>query len=63
MVADSVATLMAPVDGMSGSLSLDVMAQFVHIACFAVRAALYLEYVESDCNWADEDSRDGPNGS
>ena len=54
---------MAPVDGMSGSLSLDVMAQFVHIACFAVRAALHLEYVESDCNWADEDSRDGPNGS
>ena len=35
LVADSKATLMAPVDGISGSLSSNVMAQFVHIACLS----------------------------
>ena len=60
---DNTAALMALVNGKSDSPSLDVMARFVHIACFAVQAAPYFEYVESDSNWADEVSRDGLDGS
>ena len=60
---DNTAALMALVNGKSDSPSLDVMARFVHIACFAMRAAPYFEYVESGSNWADEISREGLNGS
>ena len=60
---DNTAALMALVNGKSDSPSLDVMARFVHIACFAMKAAPYFEYVESGSNWADEISREGLDGS
>ena len=42
---DNTAALMALVNGKSDSPSLDVMARFVHIACFAMQVAPYFEYV------------------
>jgi hypothetical protein len=59
---DNTAALMALVHGKSDSLSLDVMAKFAHMACFALHTAPYFEYVESAANWADEISRRGLSG-
>ena len=53
---------MALVNGKSDVKSLDVMASFVQVACFAIQVSPYFEYVQSDSNWADEISRDGLNG-
>ena len=39
------------------------MARLGHVACFAMQAAPYFEYVESGSNWADEISREGLEGS
>ncbi len=44
---DNTAALMALVHGKSDSLSLDVMAKFAHMVCFALHTAPYFEYVES----------------
>jgi hypothetical protein len=60
---DNSAALMALVHGKSGSSSLDIMARFVHMACFALRANPYYEYVESKSNWSDEISREGLKGA
>jgi hypothetical protein len=60
---DNTAALSALVRGTSRSDSLDLMARFVHTACFAMRATPYYEYVESAANWADEISRIGLTGS
>ena len=60
---DNVTALMALVKGSSGSRSLDQMAKLVHLACFAIRAVPYFEYIESAANWADEISREGTQGS
>ena len=49
--------------GSSGSCSLDQMAKLVHLACFAIRAVPYFEYIESAANWADEISRVGTQGN
>ncbi len=35
----------------------------MHLACFAIRAVPYFEYIESAANWADEISREGTQGS
>ena len=59
---DNVAALMALVNGSSRSPSLDLMATFVHAACFALKAIPYFEYVESGANWSDEISREGLRG-
>ena len=40
---DNIAALMALVNGKSDSPSLDVIARFMHIACFAMRAAPYFD--------------------
>ena len=56
---DNTAALMALVHGKSDSPSLDAMAKFAHLACFALHTAPYFEYVESKANWADEISRCG----
>ena len=42
---------------------LDQMAKLVHLACFAIRAVPYFEYIESAANWADEISREGTQGN
>ena len=47
---DNVTALMALVKGSSGCRSLDQMAKLVHLACFAIRAVPYFEYVESATN-------------
>ena len=60
---DNTAALMALVKGKSDSLTLDVMAWFVHIVSFALQMAPYYEYVESSANWADEISREGLRGN
>ena len=39
------------------------MAKLVHLACFAIRAVPYFEYIESAANWADEISRVGTQGN
>ena len=54
---------MALVNGKSDSPSLDLMARFVHVACFALHAAPYFKYVQSNANWADEISREGLTGN
>ena len=56
---DNIAALMALVAGYSDHTSLDLMAQFVQIAMFAVKACLYFEYVQTKANWSDEISRKG----
>ena len=59
---DNVAALMALVRGRSDSPSLDAMAQFAHVASFALHTRQYYEYVESAANWSDEVSRRGLRG-
>ena len=42
---DNAAALMALVRGVSGSHSLDQVAQLVHLACFAIRSVPHFEYI------------------
>ena len=60
---DNVAALMALVRGKINSQSLNLMAQFVQVANYALHAAPYYEYVESKSNWSDEISREGLRGA
>ena len=60
---DNIAALMAHVRGKNDPPSLDLMAQFVHSANFALQATPYYEYVEYAANWSEEISREGLRGA
>ena len=58
---DNSAALSALIKGRSGCADLDYLAQRIHLRAYSIDARLWVEYVETDANWADGVSREGPN--
>lgn len=56
---DNVAALMALIQGRSGHVELDRMAQIAHIVLFHLECIAYFELVPSSANWSDGIPRDG----
>ena len=56
---DNSAALSALVKGRSGNPDMDWLARWVHLQTYHLNVRLWLEYVETDANWADGASRLG----
>ena len=49
-----------PNRGRSGCADLDYLAQRIHLHSYSTDTRIWVEYVESNANWADGTSREGP---
>ena len=59
LFVDNSVAISAFIKGRSGNADLDAMAQRIHLHCYRIDVRIWVEYVESDSNWADGTSREG----
>ena len=60
LFVDNSAAVSAFVKGRSGSADLDRLAQQIHLISYEIDVRIWIEYIETDANWADGVSRRGP---